>query len=198
MVKVLGIKKMMSQVYNEKGFAIPVTVIDLSDVYFARGGDEKSLMGMGKKRNPSKPDQGQYKDLGYVPQTAIEVDSNVFDGQKVGDEFSLEKFDEISKVDVIGISKGKGFQGVVKRWGFAGGPKTHGQSDRHRSPGSIGSGTTPGRVLKGKKMGGRMGNEQVTVKNLDVVKVDKENKLVMIKGAVPGPKGSVVEIRFCK
>ena len=98
-------------------------------------------------------------------------------------------------VKIIGISKGRGFAGVVKRHGFAGGPKTHGQSDRWRAPGSIGGTTTPGRVYKGKRMAGRMGGERVTVKNLKVIGVDIENKILAVKGAVPGRRGTLVEIK---
>lgn len=111
----------------------------------------------------------------------------------------LEAQDDISdlvegdKIKICGTSKGKGFAGVVKRWSFAGGPKTHGQSDRHRAPGSIGAGTDPGRVWKGQKMAGRMGNQRVTVKGLKVVKIRPEEKLIFVKGAVPGsPKSPVI------
>lgn len=103
-------------------------------------------------------------------------------------------FEKGEKVNVSSLSKGRGFQGVVKRYGFGGGPKTHGQKDRHRAPGSSGP-TAPQRVIKGRKMAGHMGNVRVTVKNLKVVSVDTENNLVMLKGAVPGNKGSSVEIR---
>ena len=98
------------------------------------------------------------------------------------------------KVEISGLSKGKGFAGVIKRWGFHGGPKTHGQSDRHRAPGSIGSGTTPGRVYKGKKMAGHMGNVKSSAKNLEVVGIDKEKNLLTIKGAVPGATGGLVMV----
>lgn len=106
-----------------------------------------------------------------------------------------ESFKEGDKVTVIGISKGKGFAGAMKRHGFSGGPKTHGQSDRERAPGSIGSTTTPGRVLKGKKMAGRMGNTRVTVKNLTVCRIDSEKNLLYVCGAVPGAKRSRVSVR---
>ncbi|MCA9385809.1 50S ribosomal protein L3 [Candidatus Dojkabacteria bacterium] len=197
MVTVLGVKKMMSQVYDDKGRVVPVTVVDLNGVCLAKRGDEKSLIGIGKRKTSGQRDNGQYKELGYVPQLVKEVDSNNFDdNHKIGDEFDISKIESSETVHITGTAKGKGFTGVVKRWGFAGGPKTHGQSDRHRAPGSIGAGTTPGRVLKGKKMAGRVGGNKVTVKNLKVVKVDKNNKLVLVKGAVPGPNGSFVVLRF--
>ena len=98
-------------------------------------------------------------------------------------------------MDVIGLSKGKGFAGVVKRHHFAGGPKTHGQSDRHRAPGSVGAGTTPGRVLKGLRMAGRMGNERITVKNLEIVEADPARNLLLVRGAVPGGRNSLLIIK---
>lgn len=106
-----------------------------------------------------------------------------------------ESFKEGDKISVTGISKGKGFAGVVKKYGFAGGPRTHGQSDRERAPGSIGATTTPGRVLRGKKMAGRMGNKQATVKNLIVYKIDPEKNILYVSGAVPGVKRSVLTLR---
>lgn len=113
----------------------------------------------------------------------------------VGQVVTVEIFQEGERVNVTGSSKGKGFAGGVRRHHFSGGPKTHGQSDRHRAPGSIGSGTTPGRVWKGQRMAGHLGDEQVTVKNLEVVKVDPEHNVVLVKGAVPGPTNGMVVVR---
>ena len=113
---------------------------------------------------------------------------------KVGDKIDVGLFKEGDLVNVTGVSKGKGFAGVVKRHGFAGGPKTHGQSDRHRAPGSIGATTSPGRVLKGKRMAGHMGTEKVTVTKLKVFKADPERNLLLVKGAVPGAKNGLVLI----
>jgi large subunit ribosomal protein L3 len=112
-----------------------------------------------------------------------------------GDTLKVDLFERGEHVDIVGISKGRGFAGVVKRYGFAGGPKTHGQSDRHRAPGSLGSGTTPGRVFKGKRGPGRMGNERVTSSNVLVVLVDPERNLMAVDGSVPGPKGGIVVIK---
>jgi large subunit ribosomal protein L3 len=112
-----------------------------------------------------------------------------------GQKLTVDLFAPGEYVDVAGVSKGRGFAGVVKRHGFSGGPKTHGQSDRHRAPGSIGACTTPGRVFKGKRMPGRMGGDRVTVQNLEVVMVDPERNLLAIRGAVPGAKNGLVEIR---
>ena len=114
---------------------------------------------------------------------------------KVGDVVDVSLFKEGDMVDVTGVSKGKGFAGVVKRHGFAGGPKTHGQSDRHRHPGSIGSTTSPGRVFKGMRMAGHMGNERVTVRHLEVFEADAERNLLLVKGAVPGSRNGLLLIR---
>jgi large subunit ribosomal protein L3 len=116
-------------------------------------------------------------------------------GIKVGDSVDVSLFEPGDIIDITGISKGKGFAGVVKRYNFAGGPKTHGQSDRHRAGGSIGAGTSPGRVLKGTKMPGHMGNEQVTARNLEVIKVDSEKNIMLVKGAVPGAKNGILMIK---
>ena len=113
----------------------------------------------------------------------------------VGEEVSVGIFEVGEKVNVTGTSKGKGFQGGVKRYNFRGGPKTHGQSDRHRAPGSIGAGTTPGRVIKGMRMAGRMGGDKVTVKHLEVVMIDSDRNLLLVKGGVPGHKDALVVIR---
>lgn len=116
------------------------------------------------------------------------------EGINIGDKVDVSVFQPGDTVDVVGISKGKGFAGVVKRHHFAGGPKTHGQSDRHRAPGSIGSGTTPGRVKKGMRMAGRMGNERVTARNLVVVKADAERNILVVRGAVPGANNGIILI----
>jgi large subunit ribosomal protein L3 len=113
----------------------------------------------------------------------------------LGQKFDVSLFAPGDHVDVVGTSKGRGFAGVVKRHGFRGGPKTHGQSDRWRAPGSVGAGTTPGRVLKGTRMAGRMGNDRVTVKNLEVLAVDPERNLMAVKGAVPGPSGGLIMVK---
>ena len=127
-----------------------------------------------------------------------EIPSDDHEQVKVGDLVTVEIFKQGDRVDVIGVSKGKGFQGGVKRYGFSGGPKTHGQSDRQRAPGSVGAGTTPGRVIKGLKMAGHMGNRRVTVKNLEVMITDQTNGLVYLKGAVPGSRNSLVLIQKSK
>jgi len=198
MAKLFGTKKIMTQMYAEDGKVIPVTVVDLADTVVAYKSDDRALIGVGKIKNGSQSEVGIYAELGYVPAKVVEVDVEQVVDMKVGDKYNVATLAGVVKVDIIGTSKGKGFQGVVKRYGFAGGPKTHGQSDRERAPGSIGAGTTPGRVWKGKKMPGRMGGNRITVKNLKVVKIDEENNLLMVKGAIPGAKNARIIISFVK
>ncbi len=200
MKAIIAQKREMTQVFNEDGLVVPVTIVDVNDVYvvgkkeLTKDGYQATVLGKGKKKNANKPELGKFKKLGFVPNFLKELrdfDTESEENSKV--DASLFKSGD--KISVTGVSKGKGFQGVMKRWNFRGGPKTHGQSDRWRAPGSIGSGTTPGRVYKGKKMAGRLGADQVTVKNLKIVMVDEKNGLIAIKGALPGNKGSYLIIR---
>ncbi len=195
----IGTKKEMTQIFADDGKVLPVTLVDVSNVVIAgiktleKDGYNAIVLGKDIKKKANKAETQKYKELGFVPKKVVEFRVESLDGldltvgQKV--EYEIETG---NKINVIGISKGKGFAGVVKRWGFKGGPKTHGQSDRWRAPGSIGSGTTPGRVYKGKKMGGRMGGDRKTVENL--LLVGKDDQYVYIKGAVPGSKESYVLI----
>lgn len=200
MKALLAQKREMTQIYDEDGAVIPVTILDVSDVYVIgiknseKDGYDATILGKGKKKNANKPEVGKYKKLGFVPNYIKEIRDLVLETDE-NSKLTVSLFKNGEIVSVTGSSKGKGFQGVMKRWNFHGGPKTHGQSDRWRAPGSIGSGTTPGRVYKGKKMAGRMGGEQVTVKNLEVVFVDEKNELLGIKGAVPGNKGAFILIK---
>ncbi|HRN86238.1 MAG TPA: 50S ribosomal protein L3 [Candidatus Dojkabacteria bacterium] len=200
MKALLAQKREMTQIYDEDGAVIPVTILDVSDVYVIgiknsdKDGYNATILGKGKKKNANKPEVGKYKKLGFVPNYIKEIRELVLEIDE-NSKLTVSQFKNGEIVSVTGSSKGKGFQGVVKRWNFHGGPKTHGQSDRWRAPGSIGSGTTPGRVYKGKKMAGRMGGEQVTVKNLEVVFIDEKNELLGIKGAVPGNKGAYILIK---
>lgn len=161
-------------------------------------------LGFGSRRikNTPKPQQGHFKGAiqdNKAPRFIKEVRMSQEPDLHVGDQVKVtDIFGAGDIVTVMGTSKGKGFAGVVKRWGFAGGPKTHGQSDRHRAPGSIGQGTTPGRVLKGKKMAGRMGSDRVTVKSLEVISVNPETNEIDIKGSVPGITGGLVIITKTK
>ena len=203
---IIGEKKEMTQIYSEDGTVVPVTIVDVNNVVIAglksieTDGYTAVVLGKDKKKKSTKAEEGKFKALGFVPKYVKEGAYTKEDiGEvKVGDIIKASVFETNDKVDVTGVSKGKGFQGVVKRWGFHGGPKTHGQSDRHRAPGSIGSGTTPGRVYPGKKMGGRMGGQQKTVQNLKIVIIDEENGLLGIKGAIPGSKGTLVMIKPTK
>lgn len=141
----------------------------------------------------NKPLRGHLKELGNFRHLK-EFKTQSVENFKVGDILGVEQFNEGDLVKVSGLNKGRGFQGTVKRHGFGGGPKTHGQKNRHRAPGSIGS-TAPQRVMPGRRMAGHMGTERVTIKNLEIVGIDKENNILMIKGAVPGMKGTLLEIR---
>jgi large subunit ribosomal protein L3 len=192
---IIGRKLGMTQIFDEKGKAEAVTLIEAGPCRVTQvktgqnEGYEAAQLGFGEAKKLSKAVKGQCRDLGafqYLREIRLDNSQEV----KVGDTVDASLFSPGDKVNITGISKGKGFAGVVKRHGFAGGPKTHGQSDRHRAPGSIGSGTTPGRVLKGKKMAGRMGTQRVTARNLEVLKADTEHNILVVRGAVPGmPKG---------
>jgi len=151
----------------------------------------------GTRKRVNKPTRGHLKKLGDF--RLLREFRVLGDGEySLGDKVGVELFDEGDLVDVTGVSRGRGFAGGVKRWNFSGGPKTHGQSDRHRAPGSIGSGTTPGRVYKGQKMAGHMGSVQVTSKNLRVIAKDEAKGLLMIAGAVPGATNATVTVRRAK
>jgi large subunit ribosomal protein L3 len=203
MKTLIGIKKNMSQMFQDDGNVIPVTYIDVTEVVVAhkktmeKDGYVAYVLGMGKKDKPTKAEVGKYKELGFVPLHSVEA---VIDGAElnIGDKVSPSMFADVKRVNVSGMTKGKGFQGVVKRWGFKGGPRTHGQSDRMRHPGSIGMRTTPGRVFPGHKMGGRMGNDLMTVKNLKVVLTDDTQGMIAVRGAVPGNVDSLVIIKSVK
>jgi len=202
---ILGKKFKMSQVFKEDK-VIPVTLIQAGPVVVTqirtkeKDGYEAVQVGFGSKKikNIKKPQLGQFKNLGnfqYLKEFRVK-DSKIQDF-KVGDVLTVAQFKEGEKVKISGLSKGKGFQGVVKRHGFGGGPTTHGQKNRLRAPGSIGN-TAPQRVLPGRKMAGRMGGERITIKNLEIVGVDAEKNILMVKGAVPGRKGTLLEIRSIK
>lgn len=201
MDSILGFKKEMTQLFDEKGKVLPCTVIDVSGVKVVgertkeKDGYKAVILGIGRKKGATRSQQGRFKRLRYVPKFVREF--RLEDGEtnfKFGQEVKADVFTIGEKVKITGVTKGKGFQGVVRRWGFHGGPRTHGQSDRKRAGGSIGAGTTPGRVLKGKKMPGHMGAEKKSILNLEIVKVDKENSLICVKGAVPGARNSLLLI----
>ena len=190
----------MTQRFSEDGTLHAVTVIQAGPCTVVqvktseRDGYQAVQIGFDKAKRLNKPEQGHMKSFGEFRHLR-EVRSKDSSGIEEGATIDVSIFEAGEKVDVIGKSKGKGFAGVVKRYHFAGGPKTHGQSDRHRAPGSVGAGTTPGRVTKGFKMAGHMGNERVTSQNLTVMETDPERNLLLLSGAVPGPQNGLVLIK---
>lgn len=199
----LGRKVGMMQIFTEKGEVVPVTVIAAGPCVVTqvrvRERDGYDAVQVGFEQVParklSKPQQGHLKGAGTLVRVLREFAADNPQEHSVGDVINVDLFAAGQKVDVSGNSKGRGFAGVVKRHHFRGGPKTHGQSDRHRAPGSIGAGTTPGRVWKGQKMAGRMGGKRVTVQNLEVVEVVADKNLILVKGSVPGARNGLLQIR---
>jgi len=199
----IGKKLGMTQVFDESGSALPATLIEAGPCYVTQvrntEKDGYSAVQLGYGAVPErKLTKGQ---LGHLEKSEIpplkilrEFRAKSID-VKAGDVIDVTQFEIGKRVDVVGISKGKGFAGVVKRWNFSGGPVTHGQSDRLRAPGSIAAGTTPGRVFKGKKMPGRMGNSRVSSQNVKVVFIDAEKNIIGVNGSVPGPRGGIVIIK---
>ncbi len=191
MKALIGIKKGMTRVFKDDK-VVPVTVIDTKGCVLSHIEPEGFELGIGVKKNPNKAMEGKYEAIGKVPVLREYFKGSLAEEIKPGDEIKSDVFVVGDKVSVVGVSKGKGFQGVVKRWGFKGGPKTHGQSDRLRAPGSIGAGTDPGRILKGKKMAGRMGQNKITLKDIEIIQI--EDNLILLLGPVPGSKGDLVAI----
>jgi large subunit ribosomal protein L3 len=197
----IGKKLGMSQIFDETGLAHPVTVLEVGPCVVTQvktdeqDGYSAVQLGFGLDKRLNQPERGHRKGSGFMSKTLREVDADNVAEFSVGQVITADAFAAGELVDVIGTSKGRGFQGGVKRHGFSGGPKTHGQSDRLRAPGSIGSSATPGRVFKGMRMAGRMGNDRVTVQNLKVLRVDLERNLLLVEGSVPGPNEGVVIIR---
>jgi large subunit ribosomal protein L3 len=200
----IGKKLGMSNIFAQDGTLISVTVIQAGPCPVLnirtkdKNGYQALQLGYGskKEKNVSKPVLGQFKKNGINPTSTVKEFRN-FDivNYKVGDNVGLDIFKEGDSVKVTGLSKGKGFQGVMRRHNFGGvGGTTHGQSDRLRAPGSIGSSSYPSRVFKGQRMAGRMGYEQVTISNLKVVKIINDKNIIMIKGSVPGSINSIVQI----
>ena len=208
---IIGSKINQTQTFDESGNRIPVTRINAGPCHIVsvktvdRDGYAALVIGFGIKRTKlvNKAQQGNFKKAGLAENKAPRFLKEIEIGNegdiveiKPGSSFSIsDVFKEGDRIEVTGISKGKGFAGVVKRHHFAGGPRTHGQSDRERAPGSIGQTTTPGRVYKGKRMAGRMGQDRVTVKNLKVGAIDAEKNILTIKGLVAGGRNSLLIIR---
>ena len=199
----LGKKIGMTSVFSADGKNVPCTVIEVGPCVVTQiksvEKDGYSAVQLGydeaKEKNTSAPMQGHFKKAGTTPKRHL-AEFTDFDGElNLGDTVTVDIFADAQYVDVIGTSKGKGFQGVVKRHGFGGvGQSTHGQDDRLRKPGSIGACSYPAKVFKGMRMGGQMGNARVTTHNLQVLKVIPEHNLLLIKGSVPGYKGSIVSV----
>ena len=194
----------MTSLYDEKGNNLACTIIEAGPCVVTQIKNEEkdgyNSVQLGfldkKERNINKAEAGHFKNANTAPKSNLFEFKNFENELSVGDVLNVDHFSEGEFVDISGISKGKGFQGVVKRHGFAGvGQSTHGQHNRLRAPGSIGAASYPARVFKGMKMAGQMGNEKVTVQNLKVIKVVPEKNLLVIKGCVPGHKNSIVTIR---
>jgi len=202
---ILAKKLNMSQVFDEKGKVIPVTILEAGPVKITqiktkeKDGYAAIQIGFGKKKNISKPLKGHFKNAGnfrWIREFRFDkkpIESSMIEGYKVGDVIKTDIFAEGDKVKITGKSRGKGFQGVVKRHGFHGKSSSHGVKHAHRQPGSIGA-TTPQHVIKGKKMAGRTGGENVTVKKVKVIKVEPEKNFLYLKGAIPGKRGTLIEI----
>ena len=201
----IGKKVGMTQIFDDIGNSIPVTIIEAGPCYVTQmrtiEKDGYSAVQLGfEEAKPRRLTGGQ---IGHLKKNDLpplkylrefRTEEELEEGQKL----LVDVFEEGEHVDVIGKAKGRGFAGVVKRHGFSGGPKTHGQSDRQRAPGSIGATSTPGRVFKGKRMPGRMGNHRVTSQNVLVARVDLERNLIAVRGSVPGPKGGLVIIKAAR
>jgi large subunit ribosomal protein L3 len=204
MAGIIGRKLGMTQIFSDVGAAVPVTVIEAGPcaVTQIRTDDANgySALQLGfdaqKKERSTRAELGHAKVAGldYAPRTLKEFRVESVDGYEVGQELKVDQFQEGDKIRVTGTTKGRGFQGVVKRHGFRGRPGSHGHPKK-RNPGTIGPGTNPSRVIKGKKMPGQMGNTQQTVRNLRVERVDAERNLIYVRGAVPGSRNSLVFIR---
>ena len=200
---IIGRKVGMTQIFDEKGNVIPVTVIEAGPCVVAqvktveKEGYNALQLGFGevKTKHMNKPEMGHFAKSKIDNKKHLrEFRLDSIEGVKVGDEIKADIFQEGERVDIQGISKGKGFQGVIKRHGQHRGPMGHG-SMYHRRPGSMGATSTPGRVFKGKKLPGHMGRVTVTIQNLDVVKIDMDKNVILVKGSVPGCKGAILKIK---
>lgn len=205
-IGLVGRKVGMTRVFQEDGASVPVTVIEVTANRVTQVKTEETdgyralqvTTGTKKANRVTKPLAGHFAKAGVEAGRGLwefRLENGEGEEFAVGSEITVEIFAETKKVDVTGISKGKGFQGTIKRWNFSGQDATHGNSLSHRAPGSIGQNQSPGKVFKGKKMAGQMGNKQVTVQTLDVVRVDAERGLLLIRGAVPGAIGGDVIVK---
>ena len=199
----IGKKIGMTSVFSADGRNVPCTVIEVGPCVVTQvktvEADGYAALQLGfeeqKEKHLTQPELGHFRKAGVTPKRHLAEFKGFGDDYKTGDTIGADFFTEADFVDVVGISKGKGFQGVVKRHGFGGvGQSTHGQHNRLRAPGSVGACAYPAKVFKGMRMAGQTGNERVTVQNLQVIKVIPEHNLIMIKGSIPGSKGSIVLI----
>lgn len=201
----LGRKLGMTRIFDENGVVTASTLVEAGPCFITQlrttetDGYVAVQLGFGQKPKPSRPHRGHLKKAGLPDRQGLEslreVPADSLEDLELGARIDASMFEQGEIVDVIGTSKGKGFAGVMKRHNFHGGPKTHGQSDRWRHSGSVGSGTTPGRTFKNMRMAGHLGDARITVKNLRILAVDPERNLVALRGAIPGPKGGIVVIR---
>ena len=205
-IGLVGRKVGMTRIFTEDGTSIPVTVIEATPNRVTQLRTEETdgyralqvTAGTKKANRINKAEAGHFAKAGVeAGRTLVEfrLEENEGADIEVGSEITVEIFNDTKKIDVTGTSKGKGFQGAIKRWNFSSQRMTHGNSLSHRAPGSIGQNQTPGRVFKGKKMAGQLGNKQVTTQSLEVVRVDVENNLLLVKGAVPGATGGDVIVK---
>ncbi|SIO17226.1 50S ribosomal protein L3 [Salinivibrio sp. ES.052] len=204
MIGLVGRKVGMTRIFNEDGVSIPVTVVEVeaNRVSQVRKPEVDGYAAIQITTGEKKASRVNKAQAGHFAKAGVEAGRGLWEFRlendeefEVGAELNVELFNEIKKVDVTGTSKGKGFQGGVKRWNFRTQDMSHGNSLSHRAPGSIGQCQTPGRVFKGKKMAGHMGAERVTTQNLEIVRVDAERNLLLIKGAVPGATGGNVIVK---
>lgn len=194
----IGRKLGMTQIFDDEGILEAVTAIEAGPCFVVqkktkgKDGYDAVQLGFGETKRRNAPQKGHLKAVGHQLRYLNEFRLDDVSLFEVGQALDAGLFEKGEKVDIAGVSKGKGFAGGVKRYHFRGGPKTHGQSDRHRAPGSVGGTTSPGRVYKGTRMAGHMGSARVTVRNLEVVQADSGRNLILIKGAVPGAVGGLV------
>lgn len=199
---IIGKKIGMTRIFDERGRNIPVTVIEAGPCYITQikkdetDGYTAVQVGFGEVREKkvSKPELGHLKATGKVLRTLKEFRLEEVENLKVGDEIHVDIFNKGDVISITGKSKGKGFQGTVRRHNFSGGPKSHGQKDRLRAPGSIGASSSPSRVWKGMRMPGQMGNETVTVRNLEVMEIRPDKNILLVKGSVPGSRNGILQI----
>jgi large subunit ribosomal protein L3 len=200
---ILGTKLGMTQIFEDTR-AIPVTVIKAGPCFVAQVKSEEKdgyaavqlAFGPTRSKSLTKPEQGHFdKHGGQTGRHVVEIRTDDAGSYEPGQELRADVFEPGERADVVGVSKGKGFAGVMKRHGFSGLSSSHGTERKHRSPGAIGACATPSRVFKGMRMAGQMGNERVTVLNLEVVRADAERNLLLLRGAIPGPEGGLVMVR---